>query len=70
MSTQKQTSFAVLNDVWWTIYDALENVHPDVAIRRYVTRQAFTSLLRQVGWTVEEWNAANATARAARRGTK
>lgn len=63
MSGTKLVAFEELNATWWTIYDATAR-YPDDAVRKYVTRRAFTELLGHVGWTVLEWNDALALRKA------
>lgn len=55
MPSEKSIGFEALNSTWWVIYDATV-AYGDDAVRKHVTRVAFTELLKQAGWTVLEWN--------------
>lgn len=54
-SIKKKIGYDELSMTWRAIYQSLSHID-DEKLRQYKTSLAFTQLLHQVGWTLEEWN--------------
>jgi hypothetical protein len=57
--TIQVVTYDSLWESWWEIYDGYSQYKSE-AVRGHLVTAAFEELLKQVGWTIDQWNSENA----------